>query len=300
MKGNIFDIQPFSLHDGPGIRTTVFLKGCSLHCAWCSNPESQSKKPTLSYTKSKCCSSFTCTTVCPTNALLAINESLEIDRNACNACGKCVEVCPTNALKLYGYELSVAQILDKVKKDRAYFEKSGGGITLSGGEAMLQSKFVLELLQKVKKENIHTCLETSGQTALKNMKAVLPFVDLFLFDYKISDEKEHQKYTGSSNKKILENLGFLNENHAEITLRCPIIPGINDTEIHFKAINEISQKFRQIKKIELMAYHNWGQHKYEQIGLPLPKINSESVSDEEVEKWLAFFYKLGCTTISRG
>lgn len=295
----IFDVQPFSLHDGPGIRTTVFLKGCPLHCAWCSNPEGISKKQTLSYQKNKCENCFKCVDVCPTEALTISNGKLSVQHSSCNTCGECVKVCPTGALKLIGFEESPEEIIERIKKDKDYFQKSGGGITLSGGEVMLQPDFALSILKMAKEENIHTCIETCGFAKEKDYEAVLPFVDIFLFDYKITNPSDHKKYTRVSNQSIINNLKFLNDKGAKIWLRIPIVPGINDTEEHFTAIAEISNKFEQIEKVELMPYHNWGEHKYEEIGIEKPGLHIDTVSEEQAQIWIVKLQELGCKNIVR-
>ncbi len=294
MHNQIFEIQTFSLHDGPGIRTTVFFKGCPLRCKWCSNPEGLEIRPTLSYQIKKCTQCLACSNVCPSGALSAENGKLIVQHDKCTACGLCLEICPTQALKLYGYPAEAEDIIVRVKKDKAYFDKSGGGITLSGGEVMMQPQFTLQLLQLAKQEKIHTCIETCGYGKQEDYKKILPFVDLFLFDYKLSNEAAHVAYTGKSNQKILENLDFICKNGAKVCLRLPIIPEINDNTAHFKAIVEVSQKYEAIKSVELMPYHNWGQHKYEEIGLTTPDIKIESASAELAEGWENQLRKLGC------
>ena len=297
MKQGIFDIQTFSLHDGPGIRTTVFLKGCPLRCQWCSNPEGLDSNPTLSYRKSICSGCLNCVECCPTDALTSLDGKLEVKHDACNACGQCMKVCPTGALKLYGHTQSPAEIIDRVKRDREYFEKSGGGLTLSGGEVMMQPGFALEILKLAKKENIHTCIETSGFAGQEDFESILPFVDLFLFDYKLSLPREHWKYTGVSNVAILSNLQYLSEQGAQIVLRVPLIQGINDTEQHFRAISEISRKYDGIQRVEVLPYHNWGEHKYQEIGRQKPGLGSETVSPEMARDWVAKLEVLGCKNV---
>lgn len=294
----IFDIQTFSLHDGPGIRTTVFLKGCPLRCQWCSNPEGIDARPTLSYQESICSGCLDCVKSCPTDALTEIEGKLVVRHDLCSACGACMKVCPTGALKLYGHQESPADIMDRVKRDRKYFEKSGGGLTLSGGELMMQTGFALEILKLAKEENIHTCIETSGFARQEEYASLLPFVDLVLFDYKHSSPEEHRKYTGVSNEKILGNLRFLCEQGSQIVLRVPLIPGINDTEQHFRAVSEISKRYHSIQRVELLPYHNWGAHKYEEIGWQKPALWTESVSPETAMGWVEKLQEMGCKNVA--
>ncbi len=298
MRQEIFDIQTSSFHDGPGIRTTVFLKGCPLRCQWCSNPEGLEKGPTLSYQKAKCTSCLACVESCPSGALTANEGSLEVRQNLCTACGACLDVCPTGALKLYGHQKSPAAILEILRKDRKYFEKSGGGLTLSGGEVMMQPEYALEILKLAKEDGFHTCIETSGFAETEDFKKILPYVDLFLFDYKLSDPEKHKSYTGVSNEKILENLKFLSEQGARITLRAPIIPGVNDHEAHFWAIAEISRRFSAIRGVEVLPYHNWGEHKYEEIAWKQAPLQTERVAEDVVNSWVEMLKALDCKNVT--
>lgn len=294
MQNQIFDIQTFSLHDGPGIRTTVFLKACPLRCQWCSNPEGLELKANLSYQEKKCTHCLICTTKCPTGALSSKNGNLVVQHELCNACGLCIDSCPTQALKLYGYESDAQKIINRVKKDKLYFDNSGGGITLSGGEVMMQPKFTLQLLELAKDAGIHTCIETSGYGKQEDYEKVLPFVDLFLFDYKLTDPEEHKKYSGKSNQLILENLKFLNKKGAKINLRLPLIKGINDNAEHFQAIVDLSNRYENIENVEIMPYHNWGEHKYKEIGLKTPDIKIGSATEKDKEQWETTLLEMGC------
>lgn len=291
---NVFDIQPFSLHDGPGIRTTVFLKGCPLSCAWCSNPEGISTKPELSFQKNTCTDCLDCTTVCKVGALIPVDGKLAVKHDKCTTCGDCLSVCPTNALKIVGYQMSAEEIIAKILKDKLYFENSGGGLTLSGGEVTMQSKNVKGLLKLAKKEGIHTCIETCGYVREKGLSELLPYVDLVLFDYKITASDEHEYYTGKSNEIILENLQFLNDQGKKIVLRTPIIPGINDSDQHFAAIAALCKRFKQIERVEMMPYHNWGVHKYEEIGRMPPELDIETPDSEVIDAYLMRLRELGC------
>lgn len=283
--GIIFDIQKFCLHDGPGIRTTVFLKGCNIRCLWCHNPESFQKQPELSYTASNCIGCERCTTVCPVHAHSFDENGHHIDRSLCTACGTCVQECLTNALKIFGMERSVQDILSEVVKDRPYFEQSGGGITISGGEPATQYDFLLELLTEAKKENLHICLETNGIVAPARFRELTRYVDLFLLDYKATGAGLHRRLTGVDNHLMLENLAYMNEIHHPLILRCPIIPGCNDTEEHFSAIRHLQESYSCIQSCEIMPYHSLGSSKWEQLGRDYSLSDLPDASMEQKAFW---------------
>ena len=292
IQGVLFDIQRFGIHDGPGIRTVVFFKGCPLHCAWCFNPESQKQQPQLQFLKEKCNNCLICNKVCKTGALNVRNNKLQVVFDKCNNCGKCISECPQQALKTIGYKSSVSEVVAVAKKDKDYYEKTGG-VTLTGGEVMAQPEFALNLLKQLKKEGIHTCIETCGRTDMKNLDAVLPYVDLFLFDYKLTDDYEHVKWTGVSNIKILNNLDFLCKNGAKIHLRCPIIPTVNDNEMHFRAIAELGKRYANIDHVEVEPYVSFGQSKYTQIGRRAYPFNFKSVNKTTANKWVKEIKRCG-------
>jgi len=293
MEGIIFDIQKFALHDGPGIRTAVFLKGCPLKCVWCCNPESQSAEPQCAIINERCNHCLKCTIVCKAEAFVDENNHLSINQKLCNACGTCVAKCSENALKMYGYSASTDTIMNEVLKDKAYYDNSGGGITLTGGEPMEQPEFLFELLTKAKQAGLHTCVETSGYSKKENYQRILPLVDLFFVDYKLTDSLMHKQYTGKGNEKILSNLKFLYDNRAQLIIRCPIIPGINDTPEHFKGIAALSTHFPNISGVEIMPYHSYGSHKYAQIGRTAYPVIPDSENKEIASDWLSSILKLG-------
>lgn len=269
--GYIFDIQRFCVHDGPGIRTVVFLKGCPLRCKWCHNPEGLESYPQILYNFEKCISCGLCASVCK-NSCHVISDGIHIyDISKCTSCMECSKnVCPAEALKAAGYERSTESIIKDVLADRNFFDESGGGMTLSGGEPFFQPEFALDLLRAAKKEGINTAVETSGATSSKVIEEAAKYVDLFLFDYKITGEDAHKKYTGVSQVPISENLAKLNALSANIILRCPVIPGINTNTEHYEAIGELTKRFKNIKKVNIMPYHAIGVSKYEKIGKKSP------------------------------
>lgn len=252
ITATIFDIERNSFVDGPGIRTTVFFKGCNLKCAWCHNPESQDFKPQMMFYKDKCKGCGKCKEICPTP-----------DR--CTLCGKCTIYCPVDARKVCGREYTVDEVFAEVIKDKAYFDNSGGGVTFSGGECMLQIDFLLEILKKCKKNGIHTAVDTAGHIPFESFEKILPYTDLFLYDIKCFDSEKHQKYVGVGNKIILENLSKLFQANAKIWIRVPVIFGINDSieEMHF--IKDFLDKNGKFEKIELLPYHAMGENKYAAI-----------------------------------
>lgn len=295
--GTLFDIQRTSLHDGPGIRTTVFLKGCPLRCAWCHNPESQLRGREISFRPEACAACGECGRVCEHGAQSLDFESLPVhvyNRFLCQQCGQCAEACLFNALKATGYETTIASVMAEVRKDRLFYEKSGGGLTISGGEPMLQPDFTLELLKAAKAEGIHTCLETCGWASERAYRSVLPFVDLFLFDYKATDPETHRHLTGVDNTLILANLDMLYQNSAAILLRCLLVPGVNDEDGHLAGIAALNQKYPGLRGIELLSYHNIGNSKYEQYGRVNPLPGLETASEAAKQQWVSTLRRIGC------
>ena len=264
--GLIFDIQKFCIHDGPGIRSTVFFKGCPLRCAWCHNPESKRSEKELLYTARACVSCGACVGVCPEHLHGIVNAKHTAELSLCRACGKCTEVCPTGALALAGKEMTAEAVVEEVLRDHAFYEASGGGLTLSGGELFAQFDFALSLLTLAKKYGLHTCTETCGFTETEKLRSLAPFVDLFLYDWKCTDPALHRQYTGADNQKILENLYALNDLGASVILRCPIIPCVNDNDGHFSGIADLANHLDCIKAVEIEPYHALGTDKSERLG----------------------------------
>lgn len=268
MNGTIFDIQRFCVHDGPGIRTTVFFKGCPLHCIWCHNPESQKREPEIAYYPQKCIGCGGCTAVCP-EGCHALTEAHCFDRSRCTVCGKCVDACAADALELLGRNETAEAVLQEVLRDRSFYQNSGGGLTLSGGEPLLQSAFLLELLKGAKAEGLHTCIETCGFAPKEVLREAARYTDLFLFDVKETDDERHQRLIGVPFAPILENLRYLSSLGADIILRCPLIPEVNDREEHLTEIARLAAELT-VREINVMAYHRLGDGKYDAIGTENP------------------------------
>ncbi len=284
ISGVVFDIQRFSIHDGPGIRTTVFLKGCPLHCAWCHNAEGLSPESVLFYNREACLHCGRCVEICPAKAHTFTEKGHSIDFSRCKKCFACARVCHSKALKVIGKKMCAEEVIGEVLRDKSFFDFSGGGLTLSGGEPLMQGDFSVEIARLAKENGLSVCVETSGFAPKETVLAIAPFVDLFLFDFKISDEKVHQKYTGVSGKKILENLSLLNEMKKEIVLRCPIIPGCNDTREHYRAIARLAEETDSVTAIRLEPYHPYGLKKYEAVGLLPSYTRKEGMEEEKAKK----------------
>ena len=284
MKGIIFNIQRFCVNDGPGIRTTVFLKGCPLKCVWCHNPESQSVKPEIMFYKDKCVGCGRCAAVCTSGCHLFENGTHMFDRKNCVKCFECTKT-GCEVLEKVGREISTDEVIDEVLKDKIFYDNSGGGITLSGGEPLYQYDFSLEILKKAKESGLHTAIETCGFTSEEKIKEISRYVDLFLFDYKETNSKLHRKFTGIDNTDIIKNLELLNKIKKSIILRCPIIPGLNTREEHFKGICDTANNFEYIMHIELEPYHFLGESKYVFLGSCEHKFSSPS--EKEKQGWLS-------------
>ena len=253
MKGLIFDIERNSYVDGPGIRTTVFFKGCNLRCAWCHNPESQGAKPQMMFYQDKCKGCGKCKQVCPTP-------------ENCTLCGKCTFYCPVDARKVCGKEYTTDEVFAEIIKDKSYYENSGGGVTFSGGECMLQVDFLCEILKKCKENGIHTAVDTAGHIPIESFAKVLPYTDLFLYDVKIFDAQKHKQYVGVGNALILDNLKNLFQSKAKIWIRIPIISNVNDRVEEMQNIKDFLDRHGVPEKVELLPYHAMGENKYAAIG----------------------------------
>jgi len=281
-KGIIFGIQYFSIHDGKGIRTNVFLKGCSLNCIWCHNPEGIKKKPQLIFNDAKCTGCGKCIALCDAHSM--VNGEHILNRNLCTLCFKCIKACQWSALEKTGRKISVSELMKDILSDLRYYKISGGGITLTGGEPLEQSGFAIAILKACSKAGIGTAVETNGLVSTQTFEKALPFVDTFLFDIKESDRERHKKVTGADNDLIMKNLEFLNSRGANIILRCPIIPGLNDRPEHFRFIAELTKKYSSVMGAELMPYHKFGIYKARRLGLKEQPVFPEP-GEEMVNTW---------------
>lgn len=289
MHGTVFNIQRFSLHDGPGIRTTVFLKGCNLSCAWCHNPESFSCEPQLEVDTVKCTSCGACEGVCKQGVHQIDKETGEhhFSFDQCVQCGACAAACPAGAIQTIGQSMTAEEVMEVVRKDLPYYGRSGGGITVSGGEATMQFNFLCELLTLCKQENIHTCIETNGVVSKERLTALCELVDLFLLDFKHYDSDQHKYYTGAPNEPVYESLALLAQTNKPVLLRCPIIPGVNDCDAHFETIRQIKRTYPNIIGAEVMPYHDIGAVKWKNIGKSYLMRDVTVPTKEQTAAWRA-------------
>jgi pyruvate formate lyase activating enzyme len=295
MIGRIFDIQRFSIHDGPGIRTTVFLKGCPLRCKWCHNPESISPSAHLGVLPEKCTGCAACLPVCQPGALaLTGAKRVVVDRVRCNQCGDCAAECDVKALEMVGRDATTAEVMDVVLRDRDYYRSSGGGVTLSGGEPLFQPAFARDLLQSAKSAGLDTVVETAGFVPWEVLSAVLPVTDLFLFDYKETDAHLHESFTGQSNVLILANLKRLHDTGGRILLRCPMIPEFNARKEHLDGIVRTAAALPRLEGVELLPYHRLGRSKLQRFGFHAQMPESVKSPDAAtVRGWNAYLAKQG-------
>ncbi|MHB8899360.1 MAG: glycyl-radical enzyme activating protein [Thermoguttaceae bacterium] len=298
--GRIFNIQRFSIHDGPGIRTTVFFKGCPLRCIWCGNPESITPEPSLSWLPEKCIACGDCLDRCPAGALQAGSDGKTLlDRGRCTACGRCAEVCDPKALELVGRDMTVDEVLEVVLRDDAYYRQSGGGLTLSGGEPLMQGDFVLRLLGDARALGLHACVETSGLADWSLVERLLPLVDLWLYDCKETDPRLHQKFTGFWNSEILANLRRLHAADAKVLLRCPMIPEHNARTGHLDGIAALAGELPNLQGVELLPYYDLWRAKLQRFGLTteLPE-TVKPPSPETVRSWNDYLRQRGAKVVA--
>jgi len=290
--GLIFDIQRYSIYDGPGIRTLIFMKGCSLRCLWCSNPEGQLSYPEIMYSAKKCIKCWECLPMCHHKAILKNNNSnININRENCINCGKCSSVCYSEALQLVGKYITIDEVLRLIEKDKTFYDVSDGGVTLSGGEPLSQIEFTKELLKACKNKGINTAIETCGYTDWKNIESMIELVDTFFYDIKHMEPKNHLRLTGVSNEVILENLKKLSKLHSNIIVRFPLIPGYNDQEENLDLTVKFFNPLNNIKRIEVLPYHKFGVNKYKRLGkdYKLKDLRSFSNKDKEFQVVKKFF-----------
>ena len=285
-KAKVFNIQRFSLNDGPGIRTVVFVKGCPLSCLWCHNPESKSRERSLLYDKKACILCGGCAAACPSGCHTLEDGVHIMLRSECSVCGKCADACPSTALEICGSEMSAEQALAEVKKDSIFYETSGGGVTVSGGEPLYSFDFTYELLSLARASGLHTAMETSGFAPEERIRKAAEVCDLFLYDYKETDPDLHREFCGVDNRLILSNLRLLDSLGARVILRCPIIPGKNDREEHFDGIGAISRELSCIEAVEVEPYHPLGESKADSLGADYPLKGLGFPEKEVADGWV--------------
>jgi len=298
-KGLIFNIQRFSVHDGPGIRTLIFMKGCPLKCIWCCNPESQSIKKEIMFTEDRCLGCGNCSQHCPSSAIQMKEGKPFIDKNKCTLCGVCAQVCPTQATEMIGEEMTVDEVMEEVLKDTNFYYRSGGGITITGGEPLVQPKFVRNLLRKCKEHGINTAIETCGYVQWDILETILEYIDLILFDIKHMNSKKHKQYTGVNNEMILQNLSNLEKFKKGIIIRVPVIPGHNDSIKNMKEIASFARRLK-IKEIHLLPYHRLGKNKYKRMKKRYNLEGIEALSKDSISKQKEVFLKNGFITKIEG
>lgn len=282
MTGTVFDMQRFSLHDGPGIRTIVFLKGCPLHCRWCSNPESQNNSSIVMYKKSDCFKCGRCISVCKVGAISFDNET-HIDREKCTGCGECTNVCPSGALVLKGKTMTIQQAIKELKKDATIFRRSNGGVTLSGGEPLVQHEFASQLLLACKSQGWSTAIETTGFGSSEAIEKVIPYVDTVLLDIKHIDPYTHKKFTGISNEVILKNAKRISQ-ITKTVVRVPIIPGFNYSYKDIEDIAKFVKTLNNVDTIHLLPYHTFGENKYDLLGIEYTLDGLKRLSKEDLNE----------------
>lgn len=303
LAGILFDIRKYSIHDGPGIRTAVFFKGCPLRCAWCHNPESQSFQPELILRPNRCIACGACVEICPNGAIEVSTHhqalpqgkrrDIVTDRAKCQACGECSRICYAEGRQLVGRAYRLEEVLTEIESDRVFYEQSGGGVTFTGGEPMSQRPFLLALLRACQARGIHTALDTSGYCTWKALDEVRPYVNLFLYDLKLMDDARHRQYTGVSNVVILSNLRILAEGGHAVRVRLPVIPGINDDWENLQASGKFLAGLPALQRVDLLAYHSSAEAKYQNLGLDYALPGLKPPSNERMQEIAAFLRGFG-------
>jgi len=294
VTGRVFDIKRYSIHDGPGIRTTVFLKGCALRCLWCHNPESVDLKPELMHWPSRCSRCYSCITACPLGAIAKeAAGAVVIDRRICNLCGRCAEACLYDAMQMVGRDMSVDDVLAEVEKDRIFYEQSGGGVTLSGGDPFVQSAFAEALLEGCRSRGIRTALDTAGMSQNGVLDGLTAKTDLVLYDLKCMDDARHREMTGVSNVPIIENLKRLAARGTEIWIRIPLVRGVNDDDDNIRRTIAFLKSLKTIKRVGILPYHSGGLEKARRIGQESHFRKFETPSEERIAAVEAAFREAG-------
>jgi pyruvate formate lyase activating enzyme len=286
-----------TVHNGPGMRTLILFKGCSLHCLWCSTPESQKHEPEIAVYPGNCTHCQKCLPVCSSQAIQLNQTTLSIDRSRCNHCGQCVEVCYAEALRTLGQPMTIDQLLEEVRKDAVMYQRSGGGVTISGGEPLLDFDFNRKFLPALKAEGFNVGVDTAGYVPWNHIEPLLPYIDFFLWDIKTLDPVKHKKLTGVSNRLILSNARRISERRGALYIRIPLITGYNDSEADLRATCVFTQSLASMVRLDLLPLHHLGKSRYESLNRPYPLINVPLISDEVLlrMKYIVESYGLECT-----
>jgi pyruvate formate lyase activating enzyme len=283
-EGIVFNIQRYSIDDGPGVRTTVFVKGCPLRCLWCSNPESLDPAPEITYRYTSCKKCGACVQACLEKGITLDDEGIHINRAICKKCGTCASVCIPEALKMSGKKMTVEEVFKVIKKDADYYEASGGGVTCSGGEILTQPSFVAAIFKRCREAGINTCADTSGLGSKDAMKMILEHCDLVYFDLKILDSAEHQKICGQPNDVIIANLSLIAEEKIPVVLRFPLIPGYTDSENNITALAGTAARLAKNAPIHILPYHKYGANKYRMLDMVYPLDHVEDPDPQQMER----------------
>ena len=293
MQGFIFDIRRYAIHDGPGIRTAVFFKGCPLRCRWCHNPESWKTMPELGFRRSRCAKCRSCMAICERRAISFAETGPVVDPGKCVQCGRCVDVCPTGAWEIIGRKASVAEVMAEIQKDVVFYDQSGGGATFTGGEPLLQPEFLLALLETCRAEGIHTAVDTTCHARPEVLRRVAEVADLFLCDVKHMDSEPHRQQTGIGNDRVLENIRMLAEDGKRIFVRVPIIPGFNSDRINIEQTAQFIQSLRTVRRVDILPYNRGGQEKAVRLTGQIDLMEAQVPDDDTMAEIAGIFRSHG-------
>lgn len=291
-EGTIINIQKYSVHDGPGIRTTTFFKGCPLRCWWCHNPETHLKRHEIMFFEDRCTTCGRCVENCPSKAIEIKDSHIVTDNDKCTLCGRCTDVCLNEAKEFVGSNITASDLMKELLKDQMFYEQSNGGVTFSGGEPMLYADFLNEVLTRCKRVGLHTAIETSGYAPWEEFGKIIDKVDLFLYDLKIMDNEKHKKYIGADNKLILDNLTKICEENSNVIIRMPIIAGINDNCHHIEEVIKYISNLNIIE-VNLLPYHKMGMDKYKRVNKTYQLTGNEVPTNEKMNEFAEMFKKAG-------
>jgi pyruvate formate lyase activating enzyme len=294
--GLIFDIKKFAINDGPGIRMTVFFKGCNLQCKWCHNPESMSPKVQKMYNAKKCIGAVKCVEICPNDALEMTKEGIVTNYDVCNLCGKCAEVCPTKAFEMLGQDISINDLMKKIDNEAIFFDQSGGGVTFSGGEPLMHSEYLIKILKECGKRMYHRVVDTAAFSKLETVLEVAKHTELFLIDLKVMDSKIHKKFTGVSNEKILSNIVELAKTKCELIFRIPLIQAVNTSKENIEETAKFINSLEGNRSVvNLLPYHDIAENKHSKLGNLTNVIAFETPNDVEINNIISIFNNFGIT-----